>query len=97
MIILQVTQAATAKEPITVNTDTVLEPDGERLASASWLGDSGITLGTGAYGPAISPDLRKSTFWVVGGTPGQHLVTGTLTTDHVPPRIHTFEILVTLV
>lgn len=71
----------------TVNFDTVLEPDGERLASVVWTVPAGITLGTGIYGPALSADLRKSTFWLQGGTAGNsYEVTGHYVTDHSPPR-----------
>jgi hypothetical protein len=86
----------TAKEPQTVNFDTVLEPDTEYLASVVWSCPT-LTLGSGSYGPAISTDRRKASFWYVGGAAGRHEVTATYTTDNVPPRIDAVNIGLTVV
>lgn len=88
--------ASTAKEPVSVNFDTVLEPGRESLVSVVWTCPT-LTLGAGAYGPAISPDARKASFWFVGGAPGRHEINGHYTTDHVPPRVDDIQIGLTVV
>ena len=91
-----ISASSTTREPVTVNFDTVLEPDTESLASVSWSCPT-LTLGAGTYGPAISPDARKSTLWLQGGPAGRHTLTCLYTTTHIPPRVDSIQIGVTLV
>jgi hypothetical protein len=91
-----VSASSTTREPQTVNFDTVLEPDREFLASVVWTCQT-LTLGTGAYGSAISSDLRKASFWVVGGAPGRHPVNCHYTTTSIPPRVDDIQVGITLV
>lgn len=71
----------------TINFDTVLEPDGERLASVAWTAPAGIIIAAGTYGPSISSDGRKATLWLRGGTSGAtYEIAAHYVTDHVPAR-----------
>lgn len=87
MIIASFRKDPDAINDYTVNFDTRLEPDRERLASVVWTVPPGITLGSGQYGPAISSDGRKASLWLRDGTPGTgYVINGHYVTDHVPPR-----------
>jgi hypothetical protein len=71
-----------------IDFSTVLEHEGDRLASVVWTVPAGITLGSGAYAPTLSPDLRKASFWLeAGSTTGAYTVSALYTTTNAPPRI----------
>lgn len=74
----------TATEPQTVDFSTVLQGT-ELLASVVWT-VAGCTLGSGAYAPALSPDLRKATVWIVAGAAGRHVLNAHYVTTSSPPR-----------
>jgi hypothetical protein len=98
LIIASFRKDADATNDYTVNFDTVLEPDGERLTSVVWTVPPGITLGSGQYGPAVSSDGRKASLWLRNGTAGVgYVVNGHYVTDNVPPREDDVQIFVGVV
>lgn len=97
MIIATFRKDPDAVNDYTVNFDTVLEPDGERLTSVTWTVPAGITLGSGLYGPAISSDGRKASLWLRDGVVGAgYTINGHYVTDHSPPREDDIQIFVSV-
>lgn len=97
MIVANFTQEAAASIDRTINWQTWLAPS-ERITSAAWiLEPTGLVLGVGPYAPFVSSDGKKTTAWFSGGVAGVgYVVTCTITTDNVPPRVESLSITITV-